>query len=104
MNSRADGIIRVGLVGKKGRVDWISKYHLNKDFFGYSCLTELADGNFADYYEDKPSHITYGVFHLSDKGEITEINGENCEDYNAEADKPKSFFKGLIMKLRLMLG
>lgn len=104
VNERADGIIRVGLVGKKGKVDWISKHHLNKGFFAYSCLTELADGKFADYYEDKPSHITYGVFSLSDKGELTEINGDNCEDYNTGADKPKSFFKGLMMKLRLLLS
>lgn len=104
VNKRADGIIRVGLVGEKGKVDWISKYHLNKDFFGYSCLTELKDGNFGDYYEDEPAHITYGVFSLSDKGEITEINGDNCEDYNTEADKPKNAFAALKMKIRLMLS
>ncbi len=104
VNARADGIIRVGLVGEKGKVDWISKYHLNKDFFGYSCLTELSDGNFAVYGEDKPSHITYTVFSVSEKGEISEINGENCEDYNNAADKPKNIFSGLMMKLRLMLS
>ena len=104
VSSRADGIIRVGLVGEKGRVNWISKYHLNKGFFAYSCLTELSDGNFAVYGEDEPAHITYTVFSVSDKGEITEINGNNCEDYNKTADKPKNIFSGLMMKIRLMFS
>jgi sialidase-1 len=59
IKKRADGILRVGLVEKDGEVNWISKYQLNKGFFGYSCLTELSDGNFAVYYEDEPAHITF---------------------------------------------
>lgn len=104
VNARAEGIIRVGLVEKNGEISWISKYHINKGFFGYSCLTELSDGSFADYYEDAPSHITYKVFSLSDKGEISEINGVNCTDYSKTADKPANIFKGIMMKLRKALS
>lgn len=71
---RADGILQVGLVEKAGKVRWISKYNINKGFFAYSCLTELADGSFAVYYEDEPAHITYMLFSLSDKGEIKKIS------------------------------
>ena len=99
IKERADGILRVGLVGEKGNVEWISKYHLNEGFFAYSCLTELSDGNFAVYYEDEPAHITYMIFSVSDKGEINEINGENFE------------FKGVVKsnnsimtKLKFALG
>lgn len=104
VNARAEGIIRAGLVEEKGRINWISKYHLNKGFFGYSCLTELSDGKFADYYEDEPAHITYGIFSLSDDGEITEINGDNCTDYSKTADKPKNFFSSLGIRIRRALS
>ncbi len=76
---RADGIVRVGLVEKVGKVSWISKYQLNKGFFGYSCLTQLQDGNFAVAYEDEPAHISYKILTLSADGIISEINGNNCE-------------------------
>lgn len=79
IKERADGILRAGVVQADGKISWISKYHINKGFFAYSCLTELADGNFALFYEDKPSHISYMIFSVSDKGEISEINGENFE-------------------------
>lgn len=78
--SRADGIIRVGVVEKGGKVNWISKYQLNKGFFAYSCLTELSDGNFAVYYEDEPAHISYKILNLSADGTLSEINGDNCEN------------------------
>ncbi len=99
IKERADGILRVGLVEEKGKVNWISKYHLNKGFFAYSCLTELADGNFAVYYEDEPAHITYMVFSVSDKGEINEINGENFE-FTGTVATNNSF----ITKLKFALG
>ena len=99
IKERADGILRVGLVEKGGEVNWISKYHLNEGFFAYSCLTELSDGNFAVYYEDKPAHITYMVFSVSDKGEINEINGENFE-FKGEVKKNNS----LMTKLKFALG
>ena len=102
IKARADGILRVGLVGDMGRVDWISKYHINEGFYGYSCLTELSDGNFALYYEDEPSHISYMVFSVSDKGEITEINGNNFEFKSEVKSKDSSFGVKLKFALGLM--
>lgn len=99
VKERADGILRVGLVESKGEVRWISKYHINRGFFAYSCLTELSDGNFAVYYEDKPAHITYMIFSVSDKGEITEINGDNIE-FTGEEPKGDS----LITKMKFAFG
>lgn len=99
IKERADGILRAGVVEKDGSVSWISKYHLNKGFFAYSCITELSDGNFAVYYEDEPAHITYMVFSVSDKGEINEVNGENFK-FEGTVKKNTS----LIVKLKFALG
>ncbi len=99
IKERADGILRVGLVEKNGEISWISKYHLNQGFFAYSCLTELSDGNFAVYYEDKPSHITYMIFSVSDKGEINEINGENFKFTGAVKTD-----NSLLTKIKFALG
>ena len=99
IKARADGILRVGLTEENGKVNWISKHHINEGFFGYSCLTELADGNFAVYYEDEPAHITYMIFSVSDKGEINEINGENFE-FTGTVKTDNS----IITKLKFALG
>lgn len=99
IKERADGILRVGLVEEKGKVSWISKRHINKGFFGYSCITELSDGSFAVYYEDEPAHITYMIFSVSDKGEINEINGDNFE-FTGEVKTNN----GIITKLKFALG
>lgn len=79
LNARADGILRVGVTEDNGDVNWITTYHLTQGFYGYSCLTELSDGNFAVFYEDEPSHLKYTVFSVSEKGEISEINGDNID-------------------------
>lgn len=100
IKERADGILRVGLVENNGSVSWISKHHINKGFFGYSCLTELSDGNFAVYYEDEPAHITYMVFSVSDEGEINEINGDNFE-FTGDV---KTNSGSVITKLKFALG
>lgn len=76
---RADGVLRVGLTDNNGEINWISKYHLTQGFYGYSCLTELSDGNFAVFYEDEPSHLKYTVFSVDEIGNINEINGENLD-------------------------
>ena len=99
IKERADGILRVGLTEADGSISWISKYHLNKGFFAYSCLTELSDGNFAVYYEDEPAHIRYMIFSVSDKGEINEINGENFE-FTGTVAKNNS----ILTKLKFALG
>ncbi len=77
--ARADGVLRVGLTGSNGSVDWISTYHLTQGFYGYSCLTELSDGNFAVFYEDEAAHLKYTVFSVSEDGKISEINGDNLD-------------------------
>ena len=79
LQARADGVLRVGLTQDNGDVDWISKYHLTQGFYGYSCLTELSDGNFAVFYEDEAAHLKYTVFNISADGVINEINGENID-------------------------
>ncbi len=88
--ARADGVLRVGLVEKNTDITWIHTYRVNQGFFGYSCLTALSDGNFGLLYEDEPAHIQYMIFSLSDKGEISEINGSNIdfkENYTAKEKK-----------------
>ncbi len=77
--ARADGLLRVGVTESDGTINWVSKYHLTQGFYGYSCLTQLADGNFAVFYEDEASHLKYTVFTVSNEGEISEINGENID-------------------------
>ena len=79
LKARADGVLRVGLTESDGNVNWISTYHLTQGFYGYSCLTELSDGNFAVFYEDEAAHLKYTVFSVSEDGTIDEINGENLD-------------------------
>lgn len=88
--ARADGVLRVGLVEKNADVKWIYTYRVNQGFYGYSCLTELSDGNFGLLYEDEPAHIQYMIFSVSGNGEITEINGNNIvfsENHTAKEQK-----------------
>ncbi len=108
LTARADGLLRVGLVEDNGDVQWISEYHLTKGFYGYSCLTQLADGNFSVFYEDEAAHLKYTVFSVSENGTISEINGENLDfkpDTSAKytrAVKTKRFFANIKFSLGLM--
>ncbi len=79
LKARADGVLRVGLTKSNGDINWITTYHLTQGFYGYSCLTELSDGNFAVFYEDEAAHLKYTVFSVSNDGVINEINGDNLE-------------------------
>lgn len=103
---RADGVIKLGLVGENNNIDWITTYHINDGFFAYSCLTELSDGNIGLLYEDEAAHISYMVLTVSDSGEISEINGNNIEyQYSPSLqrrilDRIKSF----IVKLQVFFG
>lgn len=104
--SRAGGVIKVGLVNSDNSVSWISTYKLTKsnDFFAYSCMTELKDGNFGILYEDEAAHISYLVFSIDEKGNINEINGNNpvTEDEAPRLtfwQKIVNFFKTLFAKL-----
>ena len=108
LNARADGLLRAGYVEDNGDVKWISKYHLTKGFYGYSCLTELADGNFAVFYEDEAAHLKYTIFSVSENGEINEINGENLDfkpDTSSKYTRSvniKRFFAKIKFSLGLM--
>ena len=83
LDSRADGVVRVGLVDDSDvdniKVEWISKYRVNQGFYGYSCLTELSDGNFGLLYEDEAAHIQYVVLSLNEEGKLDEVNGNGEE-------------------------
>lgn len=106
LQARADGILRAGVVQNNGDVNWISKYHLTKGFYGYSCLTELPDGNFAVFYEDEAAHLKYTVFSVADDGTINEINGDNLDfepDLSAKTKRSTSF-KRFTAKIKFALG
>lgn len=106
LKARADGVLRVGLTENNGEINWISKYHLTQGFYGYSCLTELSDGNFAVFYEDEASHLKYTIFSVSDDGVINEINGDNL-DFKPD-NSPKAIksikTKRAIANIKFKLG
>ena len=105
LSSRADGVIRVGLAGTNS-IKWTDTYQLEKGFFAYSCMTELADGNFAILYEDEAAHIKYMIFTVADDGTISEINGENAEisENLTVWQKIERFFKQFFSKLLIFFG
>ena len=75
VKGRADGVIRVGLIGDGNRIDWISVCPVNNGFFAYSCLTELADGRIALLFEDEAAHLCYRVFALQGDGTLLPADG-----------------------------
>ncbi len=78
-DSRAAGVIRVGLVNNDNSIDWISTYRLNDGFFAYSCLTELADGNIGALTEEGENGIVkYRVLSIDNNGKISEIGGNDA--------------------------
>lgn len=108
--SRADGVIRVGLVDNSDidnvKVEWITKYRINQGFFGYSCLTQLADGNFGLLYEDEAAHIQYMIFSVDAEGKISEVDG-NDEEITIKLtfwQKLVKFFKDMFNSLLDKLG
>lgn len=113
-DKRFDGVIKVGLVDGTKPINWISTYRLTyNSFFGYSCLTELADGNFAILYEDEASHIEYMIFSIDADGNISEINGNDpvTDDYVEENQKQLTgwekfvkFFRDLFFKIGKFFG
>lgn len=106
LKARADGILRVGVTQSNGEINWISTYHLTQGFYGYSCLTELSDGNFAVFYEDEAAHLKYTVFSVSDDGVINEINGENLEFKPDTSEKAQRSikFKRAVANIKFKLG
>ncbi len=106
LQARADGVLRVGLTQDNGEVEWVSKYHLTQGFYGYSCLTELSDGNFAVFYENEAAHLKYTIFSVSNDGIINEINDENLDfkpDLSAKTKRSTSF-KRFAAKIKFALG
>lgn len=106
LKARADGVLRVGLTESDGKINWISKYHLTQGFYGYSCLTELSDGNFAVFYEDEPTHLKYTVFSVANDGTINEINGENLE-FNSDISEKEQHsikLKRAVTNVKFKLG
>lgn len=105
-SERADGVIKTGVVNDDNTVEWIATYHVNDGFFAYSCLTELADGNIAYLYEDEAYHIQSMVLTMDAEGNLSEINGNNCEyEENLTLwQKIVKFFKDLFIKLQQWLG
>ncbi|MBR3552756.1 MAG: exo-alpha-sialidase [Clostridia bacterium] len=75
VKSRADGVIRVGVIEADNRIDWISACPVNSGFFAYSCLTELADGSIALLFEDGAAHFSYRIFTLNADGTLTPADG-----------------------------
>ena len=110
--TRADGVIKVGLVNNDNSVDWISTYRLTyNSFFAYSCMTELSDGNFAILYEDEAAHIANIIFSVDGNGNIQEINGNNPvsdEDVVEKEltfwEKIVKFFSDLLYKIQKFFG
>lgn len=73
---RVNGVIAVGLIQETGDVCW--KYHcqikpcqINQEEFQYSCLTELADGEIAIWYEYEEAAIRFAVYSME---ELVEFN------------------------------
>ncbi len=108
-SKRADGVIKVGFVKSDNSINWVSTYNLPggnspwANFFGYSCITELSDGNYGILYEDEASHISYMIFSVDANGKITEVNGEEPEPNQSAPltfwQKLINFFKNLFAKL-----
>ncbi len=106
---RADGVIKVGFVNSDNSISWVSTYNLpgrdypHQNFFGYSCITELSDGNYGILFEDEASHISYLVFSVDANGNVTEVNGNELESNTSAPltfwQKLINFFKNLFAKL-----
>lgn len=106
IDERADGVVKIGFIDKKNRIEWSEPYHVNSGFYAYSCLTELPNGNIALLYEDEPYHINYTVLSVSEQGVLDEING-NAIDYHKEekfSKKIARFFRDFGAILAMLIG
>ena len=96
-------MVRTGVVEENGRITWGAKYHVNKGFCAYSCLTELADGQLALLYEDEPAHISYMILEIAEDGSLGEINGSNCTESFDEGFLPiRNFFAKILSLFGLL--
>ena len=65
------------MIEEDGRIRWIAATPVNTGFFGYSCLTQLADGNVALLFEDEASHFCYRVYTLEADGTLVPADGSD---------------------------
>ncbi|MBR2730997.1 MAG: exo-alpha-sialidase [Clostridia bacterium] len=102
VSARADGVVRVGLLGEGNRIDWISTYHVNDGFFAYSCLTRLPDGGFGLLYEDAPAQISYMELDLRSDGTLTAREGKDLHFTKQPTlwERLRIFFMDLWLRLR----
>ena len=63
---RVNGVIAIGLIQENGEVDWKYHYPVNHGDFHYSCLTELADGSVALWYEYEEAAMRYEVYTMEE--------------------------------------
>lgn len=110
-DKRAGGVIKVGLINGTNPINWISTYKLTStnDFFAYSCITELSDGNFGILYEDEAAHVQYLIFSVDENGNISEVNAADPEIKEEEVkltgwQKFVKFFKDLLYKIAKFFG
>ena len=100
--ARKDGVIRVGVV-ENGDINWVNTYYFGGDFFAYSCMTQLADGNIGILYENEAARISYMILTLDKDGNLSEINGNNFEGYK-NAPKTINAFVAFFDKIFSALG
>ena len=77
VQSRADGVVRTGVIEADGRINWVAATPVNTGFFGYSCLTELAGGKVALLFEDEASHFCYRVYTLQEDSTLLPADGSD---------------------------
>ena len=100
-DGRANGVARIGVIEDDGSISWKEKYHINKGFFAYSCLTEMSDGRLALLYEDEPYAISYMVLDVGEDGTLREINGNDCGE---SFDESGLVFERIIARILSFFG
>ena len=99
---RANGVIRVGMIGAQNQIDWRSTCPVNTGFFAYSCLTELSDGNIALLFEDEAAHLNYRVFTFAEDGTLRPLRDEDAVPpaKASFANRLLSWFASVLQRLQ----
>lgn len=63
ISGRKDGKVHLGEVADNGDITWTNSQLLSTGHFQYSCLTQLANGNFAVLYELDDSNGNIGIYY-----------------------------------------
>lgn len=75
---RVNGVIAIGLIQETDEICWKYHYQVNQEDFHYSCLTELADGRIALWYEYEEAAMRYivcSVEELMEAGQGADSSG-----------------------------